>query len=518
VRLLLIAAVLCSASLFADESAPYQVVFATSCAAAVQDKFNHAVTLLHSFEYPETTRLFAEIAVEDPDCAIARWGSAMSLWHPLWAPPGTDELDQGARILALADDMQTTVRERAYLDAIKTYFSGSDSGTQAQRAKAYEQAMSQVYMENLDDPEAAVFYALALLATQDLRDKSYANSFKSAALLNWVRSSDPEHPGTMHYLIHSYDFPELAHLALDVAKSYARAAPDSAHAQHMPSHIFTRLGLWELSISSNQDSTRSAAEYTQSAHLSGHYDEGLHSMDYLMYAFLQTQRDEEAAGLLRELRSIEKTNVENFKVAYTFAASPARYALERHEWDEARELQLIRGNIDWEQFGWALSIHHFARGLGAARSRYAEMARKELASINALQEDLPVSTMTYWREQVQVQAGALAAWIAWADGDEILARDLAAEAAAREDAIDKHPVAPAEVLPARELYADLLFESGDYAAALAQYQIVLKQKPNRLNAMLGAADSAVRTGDGGLAARIRSQIAVQTRYGQPRRH
>jgi len=501
----------------AEELMPYQVRFENSCSPDVQVKFNHAITLLHSFEYPETTRMFGEIIEQDPDCAMARWGAAMSIWHPLWAPPSKDDLEAGAHILATVDDLQATPRETAYIDALKAFFSSNDRSTHMIRARAYEERMGGVYSENLDDPEAAVFNALALLATQDPHDKSYAHQFKSAGLLNWVRTSQPGHPGVMHYLIHSYDFPGLAHLALDVAETYANAAPDSAHAQHMPSHIFTRLGLWDLSLSSNHDSTRSAAEYTERAHLPGHYDEGLHSMDYLMYAMLQTARDNEAKELLLQLGSITKTDTENFKVAYTYAASPARYVLERREWEEARDLQPVREDFAWDDFGWAQSIHFFARGIGAARSGQPEVARQELATIKALQDALPETTLPYWKEEVQVHVDSVTSWILLAEGHETKALELAAIAADREDAVDKHPVTPGEVLPARELYADMLLDTGNYANALIQYDSVLKSSPNRLNAMIGASNAASKSGDAVLAEQYNAVIRQQSLSGNTQR-
>ena len=514
---LAIASVTFSTEAAAEQASVYQVKFRNSCAPDVQQKFSQAVTLLHSFEYPESTRLFAEISSDDPECAMARWGSAMSIWHPLWAPPGKEQMEAGMRILASTDSLEATDRERAYIDALKAYFSSSDASTHSLRARAYEERMRNVYLEHLDDPEATVFYALALLATHDPRDKSYANPYKAAALLSWVRTSHSGHPGVMHYLIHSYDYPGLAHLALDVAQTYARAAPNSAHAQHMPSHIFTRLGLWDLSLSSNHDSIRSAADYTQRANLPGHYDEGLHSMDYLMYALLQTARDDEAKTLLARLADIDRTDTENFKVAYTYAASPARFVLERRAWDEASRLQLVRQDFAWDDFGWAQSIHHFARGLGAARSGNLDAARRELDAIKALQASLPGTTLPYWREEVQVHIDAVSSWIALAEGRESTALELAEAAAQREDAVDKHPVTPGEVLPARELYADMLYESGRYADALSQYRLVLKNSPNRLNALIGAARSAARNGNAALADELTAVIRRQTRDGNPGR-
>jgi hypothetical protein len=494
-----------------------RVNFTNSCSAEVQGAFSQAITLLHSFEYLETRRLFTEIAELDPGCAMANWGLGMSLWHPLWAPPAKNELEEGARLLSAATGRNTTAREAAYIAALQAFYSDTDPANHWQRVHAYETKMGGLYAGHLGDPEAAMFYALALLAAVDPRDKTYSRQYKAAALLNWVRETQPRHPGVLHYLIHAYDSPPMAHLGLEAAMLYAEAAPDSAHAQHMPSHIFTRLGLWDRSLASNVDSTQSAAEYTVRAHLPGHYDEGLHSIDYLMYAMLQTARDEEAKQLLAELGNIRKTDTENFKVAYTYAASPARYALERREWRQAARLELIRGDFPWDEFGWARSIHHFARGIGAARSGDAAAAKRELAAIEKLRTALPESTLPYWREQVQVQAEVVGAWILFAERNTDTALVRVAAAADREDAVDKHPVTPGEVLPARELYGDMLFEAGRYADALAQYRTVLVHSPNRLNALLGAAQAADKAGEAAVAAQYRATVQAQTRAGNPAR-
>lgn len=490
------------------------VHFATSCNPDIRDRFDDGVTMLHSFEYPETKRIFGKLIEQAPGCAMAYWGAAMSLWHPLWAPPGNAELKRGAELMAATGQLPATPRERAYLDALSIFFSDEDPGTHSLRAQNYAVAMSTVYQTYYEiDTESAVFYALALLATADPRDKTYSNQFRSAGLLNWVRESQPSHPGVLHYIIHSYDFPGLAHLALSAANQYAVAAPKSAHAQHMPSHIFTRLGLWEQSLASNQDSTRSAAEYTQHANLPGHYDEGLHSMDYLMYAMLQTARDQEAGDLVMRIAEINRTDTENFKVAYTYASSPARYALERRSWNEAANLELVREDFGWKDFGFALSIHHFARGIGAARSGQIARARVELKKIREIQAELPSSTLTYWHEQVQVHIDAIKAWVLVSEGKLDAAIQSARAAADLEDSVDKHPVTPGEVLPARELLADLLLEAGRYADALVDYEAVLKNSPNRLNALVGAVDAAENSGQTGLAASYRERLRVQVRNG-----
>ncbi len=487
-----------------------QVTFPTSCDEAVRVDFDRAVAFLLSFEYPESEKSFRAILADSPRCVMARWGIAMSLWHPLWAPPSRVDLAAGAAVLQGTVEAAPTKRESAYLSAIQTFYRGHEAVAHSERAQGYSDQMEEVYLQHLDDPEAAVFYALSLLGAADPRDKSYTSQFKAAGLLNWVRNDQPHHPGVLHYLIHSYDFPGLAHLALPVATIYADVAPASTHAQHMPSHIFTRLGLWERSIASNHDSTTSAAQYTKHANLSGHYDEGLHSMDYLLYALLQTARDAEARHHLERLAGIGKTNVENFKVAYAYAAAPARYALERRKWTEASAIELAPPGFPWDEFPWARAIVHFARGIGAARSDQLDLARAEHALLRELRDSLDPQTLPYWREEVFVQADAVESWIAFGEGKRDTALRLARAAADREDAVDKHPVTPGEVVPARELLADLLLESQKPAEALAEYRAVLRSSPNRWNALLGAARAASRAGEKDLAREYYAAVLAQS--------
>jgi tetratricopeptide (TPR) repeat protein len=492
-------------------------VFPVSCKPEVQADFDQAVTLLHSFEYPETSRRFREILHADPDCAMARWGIAMSLWHPLWAPPSQSALEAGKETLDGIRDANLDMREKLFIKALSAFYSDTDTSRNRQRASNYAEQMRVLYEYDSTDSEATAFYALALLAAADPRDKSYARQYQAGSILAWLRESQPLHPGALHYTIHSYDYPGMAHLALPAAMVYARAAPDSAHAQHMPSHIFTRMGLWDYSLASNHDSTASAAAYTERAQLVGHYDEGLHSIDYLMYAMLQTARDDEALALLDKLGGITRANIDSFKVAYTYAASPARYALERHQWQEAAKLQLLNSSFPWQEFAWARSIHHFARGLGAARSGDISGARTQLVTILEIRDSLSPDIPVYWREEVAVQALQLEAWIALGEGDIARAGTLAESAADREDAVDKHPVTPGEVLPARELYADLLLEIGEQAGALAAYQAVLESSPNRYNALLGAARSAAALGDVETALENYRQLLVVAHAAAPGR-
>ena len=507
--------VLVSGTSYPNEVNASEVRFANSCSLELQKKINRGVTLLHSFEYPETTKIFGEIISHEPSCAIAYWGAAMSIWHPLWAPPSKNDLITGAELLAKTEGLNATKREKEYIAALKVFFSSADVSSNRARAVDYSMAMNSVYENYRDnDVDATVFYALSLLGSANPRDKTYGNQYKSGALLKFAQQSHPTHPGILHYIIHSYDFPGLAHLAFQDATIYANAAPDSSHAQHMPSHIFTRLGYWDRSLASNHDSTKSAATYTKHAHLEGHYDEGLHSMDYLLYAMLQTGRDIEALHLLDGLEKLGKTNTENFKVAFTYAASWARYTLERRAWEEASKIELVRSNdFPWMDFPWAESIHYFARGLGAARSGNISQANGDLARIRLLYDSLPENAPLYWRVEVKVQAEIVASWIMLKSDDVEQALNLALKAANDEDAVDKHPVTPGEVIPARELYADMLLEVMKYPEALEQYQSVLKGSPNRLNALLGAAISAEKAGNAKLANDYKKTIKNQTKSG-----
>ena len=512
-----VAAAVGASTLAHAQSGSESVEFSTSCDAAVTSEFNNAVELLHSFEYPESERIFRSVLESEPGCGMARWGVAMSLWHSTWVPPSVSDLETGTAMLARIDRSTVTAREAAYIDALTLFYTNYQTLPHQTRAQAYSEGMQKLYADNLDDPEAAVFYALSLLATADPTDKRYANQWKSAGILNWVRSTRPHHPGVLHYIIHSYDYPGMAHLALDAATIYADFAPNSTHAQHMPSHIFTRLGLWDRAISSNHDSTASAVAYTQRANLSGHYDEGLHSIDYLMYALLQTARDEEAGQLLDRLEAIQKAHLENFKVAFTYAASPARYALERRQWIEASQLTLLSSSFPWQDFGWARSIHHFARGIGAARSGQLELASQELNLIEEIAAALPDATSPYLREEVFVHADAVSSWILLGEGDTAEALSVAEAAADREDAVDKHPVTPGEVVPARELFADMLLSLDRPAVALEQYRIVLAGSPNRANALLGAARAAAGSGETATAAEYYEALLDQTASGDASR-
>jgi hypothetical protein len=317
-----------------------RVDFAVSCSAQAQRQFNRAVAWLHSFEYEEAEKAFAEVTVTDPKCGMGYWGVALSNYHPLWAPPTADELQKGSSAIEKAKATGArTQREQDYIAALAVFYKDANKVDHRTRAFAYSDAMKQLHLRYPADHEAGIFYSLTLVATGMMaNDKTYAREKEAAQILNRALAREPQHPGVTHYIIHSYDYPPLAHLALHAARSYAKIAPASAHAQHMPSHIFTRLGLWQEAIRSNLDAKAAAKAFAVRNRMTGVWDEELHAIDYLAYAYLQSAQDKQAWGVLDELNKIQKIEPQTFKVAYSLAAVPARYALERRRWDEAAKL------------------------------------------------------------------------------------------------------------------------------------------------------------------------------------
>ena len=477
-----------------------KVNFVVSCSTEAQKQFNRAVAWLHSFEYGESERAFNDIATIEPKCGMAHWGVAMSLYHQLWAPPSPAELEKGARAAQKAKQIGAkTQRERDYIDAIAPFFDDWERVDHSTRAARYEHAMEQVYLRYPSDREAGVFYALALnaaaLAASPM-DKNYAKQKKAAAILNRMLRLQPEHPGVAHYLIHSYDYPPLAHFALAAARRYAGIAPSSAHALHMPSHIFTRLGLWDEDIATNIKSENAAKDYAGKNHLAGTWDDQLHAMDYLAYAYLQQARDREARAVLDELKAIRKTDPESFKCAYSFAAIPARWALERRNWSEAADLKVEPVDFPWQRFQWAEAITHFARAIGAARIGDTNRARVAVEKLAEVKRQLVGAKENYdWATQVEIQCRTAAAWLAKAEGKNGEALRLMRSAADLEDSTDKHPVTPGAVLPARELLGDLYLELNQPAEALREYESSLVGSPNRLNGLYGAGHAAQLAGD-----------------------
>ena len=459
------------------------VSFPISCSAQVQVGFNRAVALLHSFAYAPAAEAFQDVSRQDPGCAVAHWGIAMSYYHQLWQPqlPG-DALQKGRAELERAQKIGTgNAHEKELLAALSFIFI-EDGGVYPAHAAKYRDAMADVAKHNPDDTESQIFYALALLATASPQDKTHQNQKSAAQILEPLYVKYPQHPGLAHYLIHADDNAELAQQGLKAARAYSEIAPSAPHALHMPSHIFTRLGMWKDSARSNQ-----AARVA--AHQQGDVGEELHAMDYLVYASLQQGRDADTAAILKELQGMGQLPGSEFKVSYSATAMPVRYAVERKQWTDATRCVAPPGappNVS--------ALAAWARALGYARTGNVTAARAELQLLDRMADELRASGNQYWAGQVQIQVEEAGAWIAFAEHKPEDALALLKKAADEEDAVEKLPVTPGPVVPAREQLGDLLAQSGHPDAALAEYEKTLQSAPGRRGALRGALDSARAAG------------------------
>jgi tetratricopeptide (TPR) repeat protein len=473
-----------------------EVDFQISCGPSVQKTFREAVWTLHSFWYPEALKGFTKVAEAEPGCAMGYWGIAMSHWYPLWYPPSPAALKAGAEAVdkAVAAGPKTE-REKDYIAAIAAFYRDNDKLDHRSRAIAYEKAMEQVYLRYPEDREAAVFYGLALNASALPTDKTYANQRKAAEILNKVWAEQPNHPGVVHYLIHSDDSPEFAAAGLDAAICYSKVAPNVPHALHMPSHIFTRLGMWQQSIDSNRAAHAAAVAYVQKTLGPESFDtETVHTLDYLEYAYLQTAQDQAAKEVVDKLTSFRRSATPNLPTAYAVAAIPVRYALERRDWPAAAGLSEPAIGFPLERFPWAAAMIVYARALGDARTGNIASAEAEIGRLQSLEDKLK-GTDTYWANQVEVQRLAAAGIVAHVRGDDQKAVALVRAAADLDATMDKHPATPSSVLPPRELLADLLLEINEPAVALVEYRAMLSTDPNRFRSILGEARAAKQTGD-----------------------
>jgi tetratricopeptide (TPR) repeat protein len=476
-----------------------KVNFPTSCSEATRADFTRGLAFLHSFGYEESRDSFNAAASKDPSCGIALWGVAMTYWHQYWAPPSPPELAAGraASEKATAAGAKTD-REKAYIAAIAAFYKDSDKVDHRTRALAYKAAMEDLSKRFPDDHDALIFYALSLLATAPPSDTTYANQKKAAEILNGLLATEPEHPGVAHYLIHSFDYPALASLALPAARSYSKIAPSSAHAQHMPSHIFTRLGLWQESIDSNLASAETARRYIARAHPGAESYDAAHAMDYLEYAYLQIGDEAKAKQIVDQAAAVKSFDEPSFAAGYAIAAIPARYVLERRRWDEAARLEPPKQQMPWERYAYAEAITPFAQALGAARSGQKEKAKAAIARIEEVRARLvksPIPGPYDWASHVESLRLAASAWLAYADGKNEEALSLARSAADLDEKTGKHPVTPGSILPARELLGEMLLEMKKPAEAMAEYEKSLKETPNRFNGLYGAARAAELSGD-----------------------
>jgi hypothetical protein len=467
-----------------------KVNFPVSCSPAVQPDFNRAVALLHSFYFDAAGKAFAAIAEKDPTCAMAHWGIAMNLrgpaGNPLAGAPSPQALKDGWAAVEKAKAAGAkTQRERDYIGAMELFSKDSDTVDHRTRLLAYEKAMEQLAQRYPEDREAAVIYALTLNVTALPTDKTFARQLKAAAILEEVFGEQPEHPGVAHYLIHSYDYPPIAHRGLDAARRYAGIAPSAPHALHMPSHIFTRRGFWQESIASNRASSAAAKD---------HFNH-LHALDYLAYAYLQGVQDREAKRVWEDVIALGKINVEHFVSAYALAAIPSRYALERGRWTDAAALTLHPSDFPWSRFPQSEAILVFARALGAARGGNVAAATKDLARLQSFRDALTAAKQGYWAEQVDIQGRVVSAWIARAEGKSEEAVRLLRAAGDLEDSTEKHPVTPGLIVPARELLAEMLLEMNQPAQALKEFEASHLKEPNRFRGLYGAARAAELSGD-----------------------
>jgi len=466
------------------------VTFPVSCAPAVQKPFERGVALLHSFWYEEAEKEFQQIAQDDPHCAMAHWGAAMSLWHQLWDHPAAKVITHGLDEVheAKTTDGPITPREKAYITAITAFYSNSKKLNHEARAKAYSDAMKKVYETFPDDHEGAAFYALSLLASEPHDDETFANRKQAATVLEKLFTIEPDHPGVAHYLIHSYDKPQLAQLGLPAARRYAQIAPAAPHALHMPSHIFARVGLWQDDINSNLASI-AATRKTAAMHMGGEGHQ-FHAMNFLVYAYLQSGHEADAAKVIDEIKAMPKMKSSTYGDDFdpqtnALTVFPAIYDLELRHWSDAAALQVVPGSLRGDQ-----SITYWARAIGAARSGDIARAHKDLEQIEVIRKEFVAEKKTEYAEAVGDDYKEAAAWVEHAEGkdDEAIAGLRAL--ADKSDRLGDEP----ETIPAREMLADMLLEAKRPQQALAEYQTDLKLNPNRFNGLYGAARAAEAAG------------------------
>ncbi len=464
------------------------VHFPTTCTEEVQKSFQRGVALLHSFWYEEAQKQFMQVAQEDPHCAMAHWGVSMSLWHQLWNHPDAKTIKKGKAEVKKAESLHPRDdRERGYISAVAAFYSGPKKRTYSARSQAYAKAMQAAYEHHPEDKEAAVFYALSLLASEPNHDTTFANQKKAAAILEKLFAEDPDHPGVAHYLIHSYDSPQMAQLGLPAARRYAKIAPASPHALHMPSHIFARLGLWQDDINSNLASI-AATRKTAAMHMGGEGHQ-FHAMDFLEYAYLQSGREADAQQLIDEVKAMPAVK-DNYGVGfdlrvYALAVFPARYDLELHHWADAAALSSPDGADSGDS-----AITYWAQAIGAARMGKIEQARTNVVQLESIHRQLLREKKPGSAEAVEQDRQEAAAWLAHAGGKNDEAIAALRKIAEKEEAEGEEPLA----IPAREMLADMLLDVNRPQEALAEYETDLKFNPNRFDGLYGAAHAAELAG------------------------
>jgi len=464
------------------------VHFPVSCSPAAQKQFERGVALLHSFWYEEAEKQFVQISALDPECAMSHWGVAMSLWHQLWNHPGEKVISHGQEEVVLANGSggRTTPRENAYIAAIAAFYSPKKVEYEA-RARAYSDAMKKVYESYPDDHEAATFYALSLLASEPPDDSTFSNRKQAAAILEKLFATEPDHPGVAHYLIHSYDKPQLAELGLPAARRYAQIAPASPHALHMPSHIFARVGLWQDDIDSNLASI-AATRKTAAMHMGGEGHQ-FHAMDFLFYAYMQSGRDADARALIEEIHAMPSKHDDMYGMGFdphaaALAHLTALYPIEMHDWAAAAALKPVEVEGTAEQ-----STIYWAHAIGSAHLHKTEDVRKDVDAIAQLHQKL-VKNKSELANTVDSDYKIAQAWLLFSENKYDDAVEALRPIADKEDSLGDEP----EGIPTREMIADILLEAKRPQQALAEYQTDLKLNPNRFDGLYGAAQAAAAAG------------------------
>jgi tetratricopeptide (TPR) repeat protein len=530
-----------------DLRAAGRIEFPISGAAAVRAEFERGVALLHSFFYEEARRIFTAVAEKDPKCAMAQWGIAMTWWHPIWTPPikeemaaGTAAIDRATEMIRPAErdvtggairlrpgerDYGATSREAKFIGALSAYYHAADGpGTGAvgqschgavgsrERAVAYEKEMREVATQYPDDMEAQTFYTLAILAVgyATPNDTTLSKQLEAAGILEKLRAKNANHPGITHYLIHSYDYPALAQRGLAAAQVYASIAPWVPHALHMPSHIFTRLGMWEESVAANRASAEASRAYAKVRQREATESEELHALDYAAYSYLQEGEDTKAKEIVDFAATVRKTNPEmEFTAAYALAAIPARYALERNDWAGAAALA-IPNVPHWSSFPFMEAVIEYAHTLGRAHTGDLDGAQKAIERMRQLRDATTDAKFDYFKNHLDLQIKTASAWVSYGRGQKEEAVEALRKIADAEDILGKHPVSPGALVPVREQLGGLLLELGQAKEAQREFEAELKIYPGRFRGLLGAAQAAEKAGDKEGARRYYAKLAAQT--------
>jgi tetratricopeptide (TPR) repeat protein len=503
-----------------------KVTFPMTCASDVQSDFARGVALLHSFFYEEARRVFTSVAERDPKCAMAQWGIAMTWWHPIWTPPTPDEMRAGKAAIEKAMAMNAgTDRERGFIIALNTYYNTPDSSSAGpvgqschgpvgprDRVVAYETAMRQLRDKHPDDFEVQTFYAFAVLSVgyATPNDTTLSKQREAGGILEKLWKQNANHPGVVHYLIHSYDYPQFAQRGLAAAKAYNSIAPWVPHALHMPSHIFTRLGMWDESIAANCASAEASRAYAAMRHRDATEAEELHALDYLAYSYLQEARDAEAKKIVDLAAMVRKTNPElEFSGAYALAAIPTRYAFERNDWAAAATLPIPK-LPHWSSFPFMEALIEYGHALGRAHTGDLDGARKAIARMQQLRDATKDPKFDYFKSHLDLQMQAASAWLTAREGKKNEAIEMLRRAADAEDILGKHPVSPGAFVPIREQLGSLLLETGKPKDAQREFEAALKIYPGRFRGLYGAAQATEQDGDNVNASRYYAKLATQT--------